>query len=191
MLRIGITGAPGSGKSTLARRIVSCVRGAELVSEYARRYISKHGEITSMWEQYRILHKQLEWEDSVKGDILVTDSPVFLGAVYCMELPRITSKDIMCYADVVKTMLKLNHPIPRYDMVLHLSMLPNDIDIDDGVRRKEHLDTSYNKLLDDRTVIVTRDMFPPKRYYNISCVNLKDREEEALYILRRAYNISV
>ena len=86
MIRIGITGVPGSGKTTLARSVASVYRNklkrAELVSEYARRYISKHGNITFLWEQYRILEKQLEWENSVKADILISDSPVHLGFLY-------------------------------------------------------------------------------------------------------------
>jgi GTPase SAR1 family protein len=66
-IKIGIVGVPGSGKTTLARALASKCRSidrlknVELVSEYARRYISKHGSISSMSEQYRILEKQAEW----------------------------------------------------------------------------------------------------------------------------------
>lgn len=87
MLRVGIIGVPGTGKTTLARGIVSKCRtlpdfkSVELVSEYARGYISKHGPVEAIWEQYRIMEKQIEWEDSVpdKVDVLVTDSPIHLG----------------------------------------------------------------------------------------------------------------
>ena len=64
MLRIGIVGVPGAGKTTWARLIASeCrsidkLKSVELVSEYARRYLSKHSSIDSLFEQYRILEKQ-------------------------------------------------------------------------------------------------------------------------------------
>lgn len=68
MIIVGITGVPGAGKTTISRVLAAKCRGieslshVELVQEYARRYISKHGEITNIMEQYRILRKQLEWD---------------------------------------------------------------------------------------------------------------------------------
>lgn len=97
LIKVGVVGVPGSGKTTLARalaskcRTIDQLKNVELVSEYARRYLSKHGKITSVSEQYRILEKQSEWEDSVcnsKLDIMITDSPIFLGFLYSCELPK-------------------------------------------------------------------------------------------------------
>lgn len=95
MIRVGFIGTPGSGKTSTARALASQCRridalnNVEIVSEYARRYISKHGSIDFLWEQYRILHKQLEWETSVENDnldLLITDSPIFVGFAYCLDL---------------------------------------------------------------------------------------------------------
>jgi nicotinamide riboside kinase len=97
MLRVGICGVPGSGKTSLSRALAVACRGVdqlkhvELVNEYARRYISKHGQIESIFEQYRILEKQLEWEDSVcndKLDIMITDSPIFWVSSTVVNFPK-------------------------------------------------------------------------------------------------------
>jgi nicotinamide riboside kinase len=141
MLKIGFTGVPGSGKTSLSRIVASKCRGinnlknVELVQEYARRYISKHGEITSLMEQYRVLEKQYEWETSVcndKLDLMLTDSPIFLGFIYCCDLPKNNSKEIMFFNDIFKKMVKLNYPISRYDIIFHLE--PTIKPVDDGIR---------------------------------------------------------
>ena len=117
MIRIGIVGVPGSGKTTLARGLAAeCrnhpeLKNVELVSEYARRYISKHGKIESISEQFLILEKQIEFEDSVCNDklnIMISDSPIFLSFIYCLSLPRVSSKEIVFFNNIFKKMTKLN-----------------------------------------------------------------------------------
>jgi len=181
MLRVGITGVPGSGKTTLSRAIAAACRGinqlkhVELVNEYARRYISKHGQITSIFEQYRILEKQCEWEDSVcneKLDIMITDSPVFLGFLYCCELPKSNSKEVMFFNDVFKKMVKLNFPDARYDIIFNLN--PTMKPVDDGVRKAEHMDDAWrersNMLIKANMVI-----FKPKEFFEVTVPDLDER----------------
>lgn len=193
MLRIGITGVPGAGKTSLARGLAAACRrtdelkNVELVSEYARRYISKHGEISSMWEQYRILSKQKEWEDSVdngKIDLMITDSPIYLGFIYCLELPKETSKDIMCFNDVFKAMLKLNMP-PRYDLIFHLSPLVRPVD--DGVRKKEYFDEEYRDIMNERILVTIRDIFPPILLIEVASEDLQERIKHCTEEIRRIY----
>lgn len=169
MVKVGITGVPGAGKTTLSRAIASkcrhleCLKHVELVNEYARRYISKHGPVTSIFEQYRILEKQLEWEDSVCNDklnLMITDSPVFLGFIYCCEFPKTNSKEIMFFNDVFKKMVKINHPNPRYDMILHLGPTGRK-PVDDGVRKSDHLDDIWRAKA-DTMIRATMEIFKPK-----------------------------
>jgi adenylate kinase family enzyme len=93
MMRVGFIGVPGAGKTSTARGLASVCRridglnSVELSAEYARRYIAKYGPIEETWEQYRILKKQLDWENSVGNvDLLLTDGPIFLSLMYAMDL---------------------------------------------------------------------------------------------------------
>jgi len=191
MLRIGLTGVPGAGKTTLARALAASCRGIEnlkhieLVQEYARRYISKHGNITSIYEQYRILEKQLEWEESVcneKLDIMITDSPVFLGFIYCTELPKNTSKEIMFFNDIFKKMVKLNNPIPRYDAIFHLG--PTLKPVNDGVRPDEHFDESWRQKA-DIMIRSTMEIFKPANFFIINGDNLESRVAICIHSLEK------
>jgi nicotinamide riboside kinase len=181
MIRIGLTGVPGSGKTTLARALAAACRGVdslkhiELVQEYARRYISKHGNISSIFEQYRILEKQLEWEESVCNpelDIMITDSPIFLGFLYCTELPKSNSKEIMFFNDIFKKMIKLNYPVPRYDVVFHLCPILKPVH--DGVRPEEHFDEAWRKKA-DMMIQATMEIFKPSKFFIVEQHDLENR----------------
>ena len=185
-LKIGLTGVPGSGKTTLARALASKCRSipqlknVELVSEYARRYISKHGAITSLSEQYRILEKQTEWEDSVcnaKLDIMITDAPVFLGFLYCCQLPKNDFKEIMFFNDIFKRMVKMNYPTPRYDIIFHLNTALEPID--DGVRAKEQFEEAWRSVA-DTMIKATMEIFKPKLFVPVSTTSLNKRTESCL-----------
>lgn len=187
MIRIGIIGVPGAGKTSLARRVTSSCRRIpelkkiELVSEYARRYISKHGSVDEIWEQYRIMEKQIEWEDSIpeaSTDILITDSPVHLGFLYSSELVTNDSKDIMVYNDIFKKLTKLNEGEPRYDIIFHLPPVVEPVD--DGVRKLEHLDQHWRAENDVKLKFIFETIFKPRI---LMTINEKDIDERAKVIL--------
>lgn len=195
MIRIGITGVPGSGKTSLARGLCASLRkieglnSVELVSEYARRYISKHGDITSMWEQYRIFAKQKEWEDSVdngKVDLMISDSPIYLGFIYCLELPKNTSKDIMSFNDVFKAMLRLNAPRSRYDIIFHLPPIIRPVE--DGVRKAEYFEDEVRELMNEKIKVTTRDIFPPILFKEVLETDLHDRINTCIDIIKEKKN---
>ena len=193
MIRIGFTGVPGSGKTSTARALVSRLRtievfkSVELVQEYARRYISKHGIPEQIWEQYRITCKQIEWEDSVsndKLDILITDSPIFLGFMYATEMNKPTSKDIMVYNDVFNLMTRLNYPVPRYDLIFHLP--PSITPVDDGIRAIHQLDQEW-RISANQSILETMKIFKPKNIVSIAATNIDNRVIECINLLEHTW----
>jgi len=152
MKRLGITGVPGAGKTSLARILAAKCRGldrfkhVELVSEYARRYILKYGVIDHVSDQYKIMEKQIEWEDAVDNgstDLMITDSPVHMGFTYALELQREDNKkDTMWINDIFKRMNKINS-VRRYDIIIHLPPLITPVN--DGVRADIQFTESWRK----------------------------------------------
>ncbi len=183
--RIAISGVPGSGKTSLSRalsaecRRIDGLSKVELVPEYARRYIAQYGPINNVWEQVRILEKQLQWEDSVPSDhtdLLITDSPVFFSFLYCLEIGTKSQKDAMVVNDIFKKINKLNYP-PRYDIIFHLP--PKLKPVQDGIRDARNFDDSWRKKMDDK-IHACLTVFPPKKLVVIESTSMNDRVAEAL-----------
>jgi len=186
MKKIGISGVPGSGKTSLARALASSCRldgykNVELVSEYAREYISKHGLVESVWEQCRITDKQLEWEESVnkKADIMISDSPIYMGFLYAIELVDFSrSKDVMCYNDLFKKLTKLSN---RYDFVVHLN--PDIRPVEDDVRQKLHFDENWRQESNSKLLNIF-NMFGQKNVFVIINSDMDERIKTCLNAIR-------
>lgn len=184
MIRIGFTGVPGAGKTSTSRALSAMCRketgfkNIELVSEYARRYISKYGSIESLWDQFWILQKQLDWEDKVgkEVDLVITDSPVFLGFIYCLELRKNTQKDSMLFNEILSQMNRLNHP-HRYDIVFHLP--PKLKPVKDGIRPEQHFDETWRTKTND-TFMFLHNLFPPKKLVILEEDDIMDRVKTCL-----------
>lgn len=181
MKRIGISGIPGSGKTSLARSLASACgkhfKNVELISEYARQYISKHKSIDTIWEQIRITDKQIEWEDNIVGrtDILVTDSPIYLGFLYAIDLVKFDcAKDIIAYNDLFKKLTRLNN---RYDVVFHLN--PVIEPVNDGVRPELHFDKQWREK-SNSIVLNLLSMFGQKKIVEITCIDMNERVDICL-----------
>jgi nicotinamide riboside kinase len=177
MKLIGISGIPGAGKTSLARALASECRhdkrfkNIELVSEYARRYISKHGFIEHIWEQFRITEKQIEWEDSIheETDLIITDSPIYLGFFYAKSFVNFRDpKEVMIYTDLFKRLIKLNN---RYDLIIHLDPILQLIR--DGVRSKLHFDQKWREE-SNGALFAIYSIFGQK---NVEVVSEKDMEK--------------
>lgn len=192
MLRIGFIGLPGSGKTSTGRELAAqCRRLAnlhrvELVAEYARRYISKYG-IDSLWDQLRILKKQIDWEDSIPEthtDLLITDSPIFLGFCYALDLSKGEKKDIMLLNDLFSELLKLNNPIPRYDVIFHLPSVIKPIN--DGIRPASNFNEGWRHTMDALLASTFMSIFPPDYYIPVppSITELGQRVEFCIDALR-------
>jgi nicotinamide riboside kinase len=189
MKRIGFVGVPGSGKSSIARgmaaRAYETLGRVELVAEYARRYIAKYNNIDCVSDQYRILQKQLEWENSIPEDnidIIITDSPVHMGFLYALELRDLNKKkDVIYMNDIFKVMNKINCP-HRYDIIFHLPPIwkPKE----DGVRPREHFEDKWRQKADNIIQFIFK-LFPPKNFYQVTSDEFEGRITECLNFCRR------
>jgi|CXWL01.1.fsa_nt_gi nicotinamide riboside kinase len=179
MIRVGFTGVPGAGKTSTARAVAAMCRkdtgfkNIELVSEYARRYISKYGNIETLWDQYWILQKQLDWEDKVgqEVDLIITDSPIYLGFLYCLDCRDYTKKDTMLFNEIFTQMNTLNFP-HRYDIVFHLP--PKLKPVDDGIRASHQFDDTWRKEADEKLRYI-HNIFPPAKLVIIEEESMLDR----------------
>ena len=87
-MRINLLGGPGSGKSTTAAWLFSIMKerqaSVELVTEYVKSWACQKRQVNS-FDQVYFLGKQMQYEyrflqSGIKN--IVTDSPVFLSAIY-------------------------------------------------------------------------------------------------------------
>ncbi|MDD5650483.1 MAG: AAA family ATPase [Candidatus Nanoarchaeia archaeon] len=182
MKRIGISGIPGSGKTTLARALASaCIdKHVELISEYARSYISKHRSIDTIWEQIIVTSKQIEWEDSVvqQADFMITDSPIYLGFLFAMDLVLFENpKDLIAYNYLFKRLLNLNS---RYDIIFHLD--PSVEPKDDGVRPDLHFDAQWRQKSNTDLLGIFK-MFGQQNVVEIKEKDLDERIKKCLSLM--------
>ena len=178
MLKIGFSGIPSTGKTTLARETASLLKAdypvIEIVSEYARMYKVKYGEIETVQDQFRILDKQIEWEDEIapKTEVLITDSPIFIGFLYALDVRNTESqKDTMWLNDLFRKMCKYNTPL-RYDVIFHL---PPVEAVNDSVRNPEHLTESWRREADSLMKSLFK-IFPAKNFIELGSRDLQEVE---------------
>ena len=105
------------------------------------------------------------------------DAPIFLGFIYCCEMPKNNSKEIMFFNDIFKKMTKLNFPIPRYDIIFHLN--PDLKPINDGIRPELHFDEQWRQSA-NQMIITTMSIFKPKLFYSITHKDLESRTKLCL-----------
>jgi len=124
------------------------------------------------------MEKQIDWEDSIslKTDLIITDSPIFIGWLYVMEFRKNDLKDVMFINDIFKRMNKLNFP-PRYDIIFHIP--PTIKPVDDGVRHASQFEDKWRTASDEVLKFIFR-MFPPHRFVELTKTNIIDRANECI-----------
>lgn len=189
MIRIGISGAAGTGKTSTARALASQCRSIdglnriELISEYARHYINKYGQIDFIWEQYIIFENQFDRERSVDNgqvDVLITDCPIQLSYAYALELRGKTEippkKEAMILNEMYKKLNLINYS-SCYDFIFHLPPILKSID--DGVRIKKHLTQEWKEEMNNSLLSIF-NIFPPKKFLMIESEDLQERVDFCL-----------
>lgn len=188
MKRIGFVGVPGSGKTSTARALTAFCRqndfkNIELVSEYARRFIAKYGNPESLTDQYRITEKQVEWEESIplQTDLMITDSPIFIGFLYALNIRDINSrKDTMYVNDLFKRLNKLNINC-RYDIIFFLPPILKPVA--DGVRPELHFNEEWREKASNELKFIF-SMFPSKNFVILKEVDIEKRVAECLKYMK-------
>ncbi len=184
MLRIGFIGVPGAGKTTTSRAVAGYLRThtkyktIELVDEYARKFIHEYG-VPNLYDQMRILKKQVCLEDKHPNttEVIVTDSPIFLGFGYALEARQEgVLKDTMMVNDLFKEMNKLNQT-PRYDIIFHLP--PTSQPVRDGIRKEEQFDPTWRSEMDSRLTAIFH-IFAPRKLITLTSLTLDDRVKECM-----------
>jgi len=151
MIKIALMGAPSTGKSTLAAGIYTALKNigenGELVQEYIREHIYKHGVPNSVLFQAIIFDKQFRREARIPEglDFLVTDSPITLCYLYALHYAN--PKDVDQREMVRHLYSNTLEDLYRYDMVY---VLEHNFDpVDDGVRyqKRDEIDTIQNMII--------------------------------------------
>lgn len=137
-----MAGAQDTGKTTLARMLTGelSARGVmtHYVTEFARDYIPKAGNVVTMAEELFLIEQQLkrERETPAEMQVMVTDSPVYLCYAYSTllaKLGRMDKKDIIMLGRIYDKVLDA----PAYDLTVLLPLVWTAKA--DGVRPKEML----------------------------------------------------
>lgn len=170
MLKVGFSGVPSTGKSSLTHAVSMALkqipefRRVELIAEYARTYIRKYGPIDTIWEQYKIVEIQKEWEMHINPsytDVLLADSPIQLAFLYATQLNDGSVKSQMVISDIFKKISRYTSEYP-YDIIFHLPY--NGIEIrSDDVREESFLNEDWRRDADAFTRSLF-SMFKPKHF---------------------------
>jgi nicotinamide riboside kinase len=137
--KIVFIGAPGSGKSTLAAEVFTKLkqrgRNAELVDEFVRRDIQRHGPMRSIWEQYRTRATQKEIEDAVPATVqdVVVDSGTLTPFFYaCLYASNADARQRLVLQDMYRYLTDDLY-LGRYSFIFYLPFDPT-VSVDDGTR---------------------------------------------------------
>ena len=142
-------GVPGSGKSTVCQASQIELGSPSFITasctEFAREFLTKHGEIEHIAIQIHITHEQIQREETLAQscDLLLCDSPLYLSYIYGLMFLESVSKPQRKILKEVYGWAVLNQ-LQRYECVFYL---PKQFEVvDDGVRNPS-LSTQIEDLI--------------------------------------------
>lgn len=134
---IAIAGPPSSHKTTTATIVRAMTTGSrDIIKEFARDWIEKHGRVSGIAGQLIVMYQQQEWEQRALDVYrwVISDSPQFLSYVYCTLGGNINIRDseqreilTMIYDHSVRSLTK-------YSRIYLLTPKPV---VNDGVRTQD------------------------------------------------------
>lgn len=161
--RIVFIGAPGCGKSTLAADLFVALKkhgkNAELVPEWVRRDIMKHGIMTNVMEQYRYFIHNLREENHFPENVeyIIQDAGVLVGYFYAAVYSTAKDqKERLVIQDLYEALLDSLYS-GKYDRIYFLpraAVKDTGVSADDGTRYQSDADAQV--LEDYMRLIFTR-----------------------------------
>lgn len=189
--RVVFIGSAGSGKSTIVTDLITCLKkkgiNAEHVPEMIRYDIQQNGPMESIWEQYRALNNQQEYEDCIPDNVeySVIDSGCLTPYFYaCLYTSTATERERLVLSDMYRYLIDIIYK-RRYDYIFFLParLTKSETGIDkltnDGTRyqSEEELD-----ILDQHMTLIFTKIFKADNIYTLDCP-LDDRIDKVLDII--------
>lgn len=119
-------GSAGSGKSTIVTDVITSLKkkgiNAEHVPEMIRYDIHQNGPMESIWEQYRALNNQQEYEDGIPSgvDFSIIDSGCLTPYFYaCLYTSTATERERLVLSDMFRYLIDMIYK-KRYDFIFFL-----------------------------------------------------------------------
>ena len=192
--KVVFIGSAGSGKSTIVTDVITRLKkkgvNAEHVPEMIRYDIQQNGPMESIWEQYRTLQNQREYEDGVPNnvDIAIIDSGCLTPYFYaCLYTSTASVRERLVLADMFKYLINDIYK-RRYDYIFFLpdkltqeQTALNDI-TKDGTRYQT---TDELETLDEHMNLVFTKMFKSDNIYELDCP-LDERADTVLSIIENS-----
>lgn len=135
--KIAFMGIPGAGKSTVCQACQIEIGKPSFITasctEFAREFLTKHGEIEHIGLQFHITHEQFQREETLAQscELLLCDSPLYLSYIYGLMSLDPSSGPQRKILKEIYSWAVLNQ-LDRYECVIYL---PKQFEVvNDGVR---------------------------------------------------------
>lgn len=184
-------GSAGSGKSTIVTDVITTLKkrgiNAEHVPEMIRYDIQQNGPMESIWEQYRALNNQQEYEDCVPSSVeySIIDSGCLTPYFYaCLYTSTASERERLVLSDMYRYLIDIIYK-KRYDFIF---FLPAKLTIaETGVEQIANDGTRYQSadeldVLDQHMTLIFTKIFKADNIYKLDC-SLDDRLTTVLEII--------